>query len=408
MKNYRPRLIADVMRKAAGFSPVIVLSGARQTGKSTLLQNEPPFKDWHYITFDDIDTLSLAEKRPQEILNIAKNIVIDEAQRSALFLFAVKKAVDRDKTRRIVLSGSANMLLMEKISETLAGRAIYFNLLPFSMSEVMERRPTKWIQAIIDGEINVLRKEYKPSGLDIKFSLFKGFLPPAFFLNHDEHITMWLRSYIKTYLERDLRDISVIAHLSDFKKMMELLAMRNANILRQSEVARDASLSQATAGRYINLLEATGLFLKLRPYSKNMSIRIIKSPKIFGIDSGLTAALAGYSSSKDMPQTFTGSLLETYVLLNLLTNTSIFGGDVFYFRTQGGKEKEVDFIIEKDSKIIGVEVKASESVTAGDIKNLLFLKDTTKRFAAGAIIYTGKEIQKLSSNIYAIPWDMAG
>ena len=404
---YKQRWIAEKMRDAVEFSPAIVLSGARQTGKSTLLKNEDPFRDWHYITFDDLDILSIAEKRPNDILNISKNIIIDEAQRSPAFMHAVKSAVDKDKSRRIVLSGSANMLLMKRVSESLAGRAIYFNLLPFSFGECMERVPNRWLEKLLTkGKASETQDSYTPSDIDLKFTLFRGFLPPVVSLKKEAHIAMWLKAYEKTYLERDLREISEVSYLSDFKKVMELLAIRNASILKQSEVARDAGLSQATLGRYINILETTNLFMKLKPYSKNMSVRLIKSPKIFCIDTGLTVSLAGYLSSSAIPITFMGALLESYVLLTFIVMTSILGGEVFYFRTQGGKEKEVDLVIEKGNGVVAVEIKLSETVSAGDIKNLLFFKGVNNKFTAGLLIYTGREVKQLAHNIFAIPWDM--
>ena len=152
---------------------------------------------------------------------------------------------------------------------------------------------------------------------------------------------MWLKAYVKTYLEKDLREISTVSYLSDFKRMMELLALRNASILKQSEVARDAGLSQATLGRYINILETTNLFMKVKPYSKNISVRLIKSPRIFCIDTGLTASLAGYSTSENIPATFMGALLESYVLLNFIAMTSLLGGEVFFLGHRAVKRRRL-------------------------------------------------------------------
>lgn len=411
MNNYKPRWLAERLREAIEFSPVVVLSGARQTGKSTLLQIEMPFKEWHYVSFDDIETLSLALKRPEEILNISRNVVIDEAQRAPVFMHAVKRAVDKDRSRRIVLSGSANMLLMRNISESLAGRAVYFNLMPFAYGELYEKKDSKWFSYFIErGTLPSFQiNDYMPSK-EIRGSLilelFRGFLPPAAFLKKEGHISMWWKGYVKTYLERDLRDISEISFLPDFRKTMELLAMRTASILKQSEIARDIALSQATTGRYINILEETNLFLKIRPYSKNIAKRLIKSPKIFVLDPGLASSLNGLSSSATVSQQFKGSLLESFVCLNLMVIASLLDGQVFYFRTQGGKEKEVDFVFEKGNKIAGLEVKISDSVSVRDIENLLFLRDLTDRFVGGLIIYTGNEIKQLGNNIFAVPWNV--
>lgn len=407
---YKPRWLAGKLRTAAEFSPVIVLSGARQTGKSTLLQNEHPFKDWHYITFDDLDTLALAQKRPDEILAIAHNMVIDEVQKAPEFLHAVKKAVDKDRTRRIVLSGSAKLLLMKRVSESLAGRAAYFDLMPFSYGELMGRKYSGRLKAFIEtGRMPSLKKEDYAHGQksrNIVSILFRGFMPPAAFLEKEEHIAAWWRGYVKTYLERDLRDISEISYLPDFRKMMELLALRTANILKQSDIARDAGLSHSTAGRYINILEETGLLARVRPYSKNISKRLIKAPKIFITDPGLAASLACFTTAASIPEGLRGALLESYVYLNLTSIASLMEGDVMYFRTQGGKEREVDFVLEKGNSILGIEVKLTSTVSMRDVENLLFLKDSAKSFAGGLVIYCGSEIKQLTANIFAVPWSV--
>lgn len=407
---YKPRWLADKLRMAAEFSPVIVLSGARQTGKSTLLQNEHPFKDWHYITFDDLDTLAIAQRKPDEILAISHNMVIDEVQKAPKFLHAVKKAVDKDRTKRIVLSGSAQLLLMKRVSESLAGRAVYFDLMPFSYGELVEQKYSGWLESFIEtGRLPSLKQEDYAHGQkigDIVKILFRGFMPPAAFLEKEEHIFQWWRGYIKTYLERDLRDISEISYLPDFRKMMELLALRTANILKQSDIARDTGLSHATAGRYINILEETGLLARVKPYSKNISKRLIKAPKIFITDTGLAASLGGFSAAASIYEGFRGALLESYVFLNLTAIASLIEGDVMYFRTQGGKEREVDFIFEKGNRIIGIEVKLANTVSIKDVENLLFLKDTAKSFAGGIVIYSGSEIKQLMANIFAVPWNI--
>ena len=410
MVKYKKRWLADRLREAIEFSPVVVLSGARQSGKSTLLRNEPPFKDWHYLSFDDLDVLALAEKRPEELINISKYLVIDEVQKSPDFVHTVKRAVDQDRSRRIILSGSANLLLLKKVSESLAGRAVYFNLMPFAYGEALERGYSKWFSSFL------AKGTLSPHGLkkfipenkkakDLRYNLFRGFLPPAWLLKKESHISMWWQGYIKTYLERDLRDVSEISHLPDFRKMMQLLALRSASILTQSEVARDAALSQATAGRYINILESTGLFVKLRTYTRNISKRLIKSPKGFFIDPGLAASLIGFSSSSAIPESLMTALFETYVLLNLMVIASIEDGEVFYFRTQGGKEKEVDFVFEKGGRIIAIEVKLSETASIRDINNMLFLEENVSdRFRGGLVIYTSSEVRQLGKNIFAIPY----
>jgi predicted AAA+ superfamily ATPase len=239
---------------------------------------------------------------------------------------------------------------------------------------------------------------------DLDHLLFRGFLPPVTFLKKEPQIATWWKGYIQSYLEKDLRDLARIAYLPDFRRMMELIGLRCGQILKQSEIARDAGLSQATAGRYINLLEVSGLLLRLRPYHRNISKRLIKSPKLYFVDPGLVCAVCGYKSKKDLPAPFRGALFESFVLLNLLSIASRVGGTLSYFRTQGGKEREVDFILEFSGKLIAVEAKHATRVGFRDLDNLLFFRDLVPSMEAGILLYAGKEVRSLGRNIYAVPW----
>jgi hypothetical protein len=185
---------------------------------------------------------------------------------------------------------------------------------------------------------------------------------------------------------------------------MELLALRSGQILKQSEIARDAALSHSTAGRYINLLEVSALLVKLRSYTKNITKRIVKSPKVYFVDPGLVCALAGFKRSQQIPEPFTGALFESFVFLNLLAFTSVVGGELYFFRTQGGREREVDFILELDTGVIAIEAKHSPRVGFRDAENLFFLKGLLPNFAAGFIVYNGSDVLTLGERVYAVPW----
>lgn len=398
---YKSRWMAEHIRKAISFSPIVVLTGARQTGKSTLLRQEPPFKAWHYLNLDDIDILSMAERRPEELLALSDHLIIDEVQRSPGLLLSVKRAVDEHRGKKFILSGSANLLLMKSVSESLAGRALYFELLPFSYGEENEGSVPEWIAELIEKKPSPVAKPSKPL---LEFLLFRGSIPPVSFLSDKEQISSWWKSYIRTYLERDLRDLTQISNLPDYRKLMSLLAMRSGQILKQSEIARDAGLSQATAGRYINWLEISGLLVKLMPYSKNISKRMVKSPKVYFIDPGLVCALAGFKHWGEIQSPFKGALFECFVCLNLLVLAKVMDGELYYFRTQGGKEKEIDFVFEINGRTVAIEVKYSTKVNFRDAENLYFLKDLLPNWAAGLIIYNGSEIITLGKNIYAVPW----
>ena len=404
------------MRQSLNVAPVIVLSGARQVGKSTLLLNEPPFKEWVYFSFDDPALLHFARSNPEELLNSGSNLVIDEAQKAPELFSCIKLAIDKNRTRRFVLSGSANLLLMKKISESLAGRAIYFELLPFSFSEYKEK--SSWLSDFISTgqrtrSIWCSTEFFEPQdGLkqnkleNLNSFLFRGLLPPVVSFTSCTEISLWWQGYIATYLERDLRDLSQIANLSDFHRFMEILSLRASNILKQNEAARDAGISTATASRYVNLLETSNIYYRLRPFFKNISRRLIKAPKGFFLDTGLVCALAGFKDNSSIPDQFYAQLFENFVFQNLYFLSINFQGKLYYFRTLGGKEIEVDFLLEIEKKIIAIEVKYKSRIGMDDTTSLFKLEKILGKdaLAGKIIIYAGDKIDKLPGNVYLVPW----
>jgi len=402
--RFKKRWAAEKLREGIEFSPVTVLTGARQTGKSTLLLHEDPFRSWRYVTMDDLELLGAARRSPGDVIEDEGDLVVDEVQKAPELLSAIKLAVDRNRDRRFLLSGSSNLLLMKGVSESLAGRALYLDLFPFSYGEYTERGAPRWISRMVDG----VDPEFPEGSVDeeIEFLLFRGFLPPVSGLASEKHAALWWKGYVATYLERDLRDVSRISNLPDFRKVMGLLALRQSNLLRQSEVARDAAVSTASISRYVNLLEVSNLYRRLRPYSRNVSKRVIKSPKGYFMDSGLACALAGYHQMKHVPEKLWGALLEGFVFSNLSIFANQYGGELFFFRTQGGKEREVDFVLELYQKFCAFEVKFSDRVTAGDAAGIRFLQEVLPGLRGGAVIYTGHEIKRLFKGIYAVPFSM--
>lgn len=389
------------MREGLKVSPVIVLTGARQTGKSTLLQNELPFRNWRYITFDDLDVLAQAKRDPEALLSLEVDTVIDEVQRAPEVLAAIKRSVDRGRRIRFLLSGSANLLLMKQVSETLAGRALYFVLQPFARREWRRAGIPVWFFSLFEDK---WPKESRCGAYNPKASLFKGFLPPVLRVKKQLQSSFWWEGYVRTYLERDLRELSQVASLSDFKKVMEMLALQTGGILNETDVARSLSMSQPTVHRYINLLETSHLFVKLRPYTKGKSKRIIKAPKAYFLDSGLASYLAGYHTVDSAPPEFTGHLFETMVMGHLSTLASLMRANLYYWRTFGGREREVDFVIEKEHKLIALEVKLSNKVNYGDIQNIMHFMNDNRACVAGLVVYTGTDLKYLTKSIIAVPW----
>lgn len=403
--KYKPRWIAPLLRDAAKDHSIVVLTGARQVGKSTLLQHESPFDDWRYITLDDFDVLSQVKSDPTSLWAGTDYVVLDEVQKSTKLLDAVKIAVDSTYNKhRFILSGSANILLMKKVSESLAGRAVYFALNPMTIGEMNNLSPTNLLEILLRGELPGEGK-IKPAAAAPFSQMWKGFMPPLMQMKTSASVLRWWEGYVATYLERDLRQLSQIDSLSDFRRLMVALALRCGQILNQTEVARDTAISQPTVHRYINLLETTCLMERLPAFAVNRTKRLIKSPKVMWVDPGLVSFLAGhYDIESLMSSREAGGIFESMIYLHLkaLAQLLIPRPRIFYWRTTTGKE--VDFVLEWGRKLLAIEVKLSSKPKFSDVETLRLFMDEYPETSAGVLIYGGDEIKIMGEKIVAIPW----
>lgn len=405
--QYRPRRLAPFLRQTVDDHPVVILTGARQVGKSTLLKQEIPFSRWRYLTLDDFDVLNQAERNPSALWSGADQVVIDEVQKSPSLLSAIKKAVDeRHRRVRFLLSGSANLLLMKKVSETLAGRAVYFTLFPMTRGEIKSQAPSDLLKRLLMGQFPEERK-IKESKESPFFEMLRGFMPPLLTLSRQAAVLQWWEGYVATYLERDLRQMSEIASLPDFRRVMMALALRSGQMLNQTEVSRDTGVSQPTAHRYINLLEATSLLVRLPAFSGNKTKRLMKAPKVYWIDPGIASFLSGHHDLEGLETSReAGGIFETLILLHLQAAIQLLvpRPHLYYWRTQAGKE--VDFIVEQGRHVIGVEVKLTSNPGYADVGGLRqFLQDHPNAIA-GVLVHTGRDIRRFDDKIIGIPWDI--
>lgn len=386
---------------------MVVLTGARQVGKSTLLRQEEPFRDWRYHTLDDLDVMAQVEAAPDRLWAGVDRVILDEVQKTPELLSAVKRAVDLDRSLRFVLSGSANLLLMRQVSESLAGRAVYFVLDPMTHGEAAGRVPDDLLEQLLGGRWP--EEGEVPLGPEPVTMLLRGSLPPLLELSGSEAWVRWWDGYIATYLERDLRQISQIDSLVDFRRVMQLLALRSGQLLNQSELGRDARISQATVHRYLNLLEATHLFQRLPPYTASRTSRLLKSPRAFWTDPGLAVHLAGlYDEESVRANPMVGSLFETLVYQHLRTLCSLLTprARLYGWRTRGGRE--VDFVVEHGQRLLAVEVKMAAEVGYRDAAGLgAFLADHPAA-AGGLLLYAGRRIVRLAERVVAMPWWLIG
>ena len=401
---YRKRWVGPSIKAAIKTFPVIVISGARQTGKSTFLQNE--LADFNYVSLDDFSSLQQAKSSPGSLWVDTDKIIIDEAQKAPEIFSAVKLAVDRSQRKmRFILSGSSNLLLMKKISETLAGRAIYFEMLPMALSEIEGRvdKPQNFF-GLWEPDFSP-KEEAEAEEIDPFRLLIKGFFPPLMHFVDLRDILLWWEGYVKTYLERDLRELLRIESLIDFRRVMESLAIRTGHLLNQTDVARDTGVSQPTVFRYTRILEVSNIVRRMPAYSSSRTKRVAKSPKLFFVDPGLSTYLSGYHDEASLRSARElGHIFETMVFLHLkiLSELMVPKSDLFYWRTTTGKE--VDFVVEQGRKLLAIEVKMTKNPTFNDVKNLLAFLDEHPKTLRGILLHTGSSIRWLHEKIIALPW----
>ncbi|MCK6485153.1 MAG: ATP-binding protein [Phycisphaerae bacterium] len=400
MTDYLPREIVPRLEQALRRLPVIVLSGLRQSGKSTLLQNELGLLRGHaYRTLDDFATLAAARANPESLLG--EPAILDEVQRCPELLLALKRNVDEQRRPgRFILSGSANLALLSHISETLAGRAGYYTLHPMTRRE--RRRATGNAPFIVEfmdspslpsGRIDPVRDR----------EVLSGGLPPAC-LGPSDSAAEWFRAYVQTYVERDVRQLSQITDLVAFRTLAQLASLRTGHVLVVSALARDAKLNAATAGRYLDLLETSFLIRRLPPFLKNRSSRLIKSPKLHMTDSGLAAHLAGVRRLEPgRDETLRGALFESFFVQQVAAILEAHAPDaqLAFWHEQG--RHEVDLVVDAHRKVIAIEVKAATQWRDDDLSGLRAFLDRTPACAAAVLAYNGRQAVKLGEKLWAIP-----
>jgi len=405
--SYKPRWITPFLASAIKEHPIVVLTGARQVGKSTLLMNEPLFSEWKYLSLDDFNLLAQAKDEPTSLWIDADKIILDEVQKAPQILSAIKQTVDRGRLKkRFILSGSANLLLMHKVGESLAGRAVYFSLLPMTLGEMRGFLRPDILLNLFKGKFPKSQVLDNTPGEPHSF-MHKGFMPALLSLTTKEGYLRWWEGYIATYLERDLRQLSQIESLPEFRRVMEAVALRSGQLVNQTEVARDIGISQSTVYRYLNILETTCLLRRIPAYAKSRTKRLIKSAKVYFIDPGLTSFLCGYfeeSSLKSAKES--GSIFESMMLLHLTVLCELLTpkARIYYWRTVGGKE--VDFVLEYGKRLIAVEVKLSTSPNYRDTEGIKSFLQEYPETSIGIIIHTGNEVKYLGQKILAMPWIM--
>ncbi len=382
--------------------PAVVVTGARQTGKSTLAETLVPGKR-RYWSLDDLDVRDLARREPDALLGGAEPLTLDEIQREPDLLSAIKRVIDRDRRPgRFLLTGSANLLLMKRVGESLAGRASYLTLWPMTRREQAGAGETGLWEALLstpDTQWRDLLAAGAPAREDWRALARRGGFPtPALALKTAAERAIWFDGYIRTYLERDLPDLASISALPDFRRLMRASSLRIGQLVNQAELGRDVALPQPTVHRWLNLLETSYLLVRLPAYAINRTKRLIKSPKLYWGDTGIALHLAGQPEPS-------GAHLENLVLNDLLSwrDTRLDHTEVSYWRTATGEE--IDFVIESGNSVLPIEVKATTRPRLADARHLLsFRTEYGRKARAGLLLHGGSTLDWLAEGILAAPW----
>ena len=402
--NYT-RNLKDRVEMALGVSPVVLLTGARQTGKTTLVKELGELHGFNYVSFDDLTFLAGARNDPAGFLsNLSKPLILDEVQRVPEIILPIKLDVDiRNLPGQYILTGSANPLVVPKLNDSLAGRMIVLNLWPFSRGEFLRKKET-----FLD---TIFHPDWMPghyatwAQTDMLDVLISGGYPRMQNLLPIMR-REWCNSHLMTILERDAQDISNITRLKELPFLIQLLAARTSQLFNVAEVGRVAGIPYATITLYLHLLEALFLMVRQPAWHTNRSKRLVKMPKLYLADTGLLCYLLGVDQEAlTTNTTLLGQILENFVVQELRKQSTWSEKQIrlYHFRTTSGAE--VDIVLE-DSRgnVVGIEIKNSGTVRAHDFKGLEALaEDAGEQFIRGIVFYTGDAVVPFGKNLFALP-----
>ena len=402
-----PRYSSTRLEEAVSDTPVVLIHGPRQCGKTTLARgliarDRPAYS---YFSFDDAVTLDAANSDPVGfIADLPERTILDEVQRAPHLFATIKVAVDERRVPgRFILTGSANILLLPKLSDSLAGRMEILRLHPLAQCEIAGLKP-KFLDQLLSGSFKT--KKVPRLGPELADRIANGGFPAAIARSTPRRRQIWYRDYIETLISRDVRDMAKIASIDIMPRLMALAASQTARLANLSELADPFQQSRTTIRDYVALLERIFLLEHLPPWHSNRLSRLIKSPKLHLGDTGVACSLLGLdAASLRADRKVLGQLLETFVYQELRRMASWHPSDLRFHHFRDKDGVEVDIVIESGStKVAGIEVKAAATVTAADFQGLRKLKEAAgNRFTSGIVLYDGDTCIGFGEDLFAVP-----
>ncbi|MCL4685662.1 ATP-binding protein [Myxococcota bacterium] len=407
-----PRFAEAALATALADTPVVLIHGPRQSGKTTLTQTVGGTRGYSYFSFDDAVALEAAMSDPVGfIADLPERAILDEVQRVPAVFTAIKATVDRDRRPgRLLLTGSANVLLVPKLADSLAGRMEILRLHPLAQCELAGKRPV-FLDALFEGALEARR--YGRLGQELAARIAAGGYPAALARATPRRRATWYRDYIESLVQRDVRDLARIASLDALPRLLALAAGQTARLLNVSDLAAPFQLSRPTIKDYLTLLERVFLLETLPPWHSNRLSRLVKTPKLHLGDTGVACALLGLDAEDLRADRRTlGQLLESFVFQELRRQASWRDDDIRFHHYRDKDGAEVDVVLERGGRALaGVEVKAAATVTSADFRGLRKLREAAgKRFAAGVVLYDGETSVGFGDGLHAVPiralWEM--
>ena len=397
------RFSAECITTALQDSPVVTVIGPRQCGKTTLVQQFLN-RDREYVTLDHGTALEAARSDPTGFVRSFDRVIIDEIQRAPDLLRAIKVSVDQNRVPgRFLLTGSANVLTLPRVSESLAGRMEIVSLLPLSRAEIAGKKPT-FLEAALTGKVS--KAADIKIGPDLVESVLIGGYPEMLRRTDERRRHAWASAYVNSLIQRDVRDIVEVEKLDQMSKLLKVLAHHSGHLINFTQIGGQIGLNDKTTRRYATVLEQLFLLRRVEPWFHNKLKRLVKTPKMHFLDSGLLAAILGLDAGRIANnRSAFGQLLETFVFSELLKQTAWLSTACALYHYRDKDQDEVDIILENnDGTVVGIEVKASATVNTGDFKGLRKLADACgKSFGLGVVLYDSDKTVPFGHRLFATP-----